>query len=106
MGSMSSFDAPQHLWSEEVRRSLARRHAPPLARWRNATWELQPLSEPPFQVAPHDHDPVRRAERVATLGVDHALVGLSTPVGIEGLPPAEAEPLLDACDATCAALPP
>jgi hypothetical protein len=47
-----------------------------------------------------------RAERVATLGVDHALVGLSTPVGIESLPPTEAEPLLDAWDATSAALPP
>lgn len=86
-------------------RALARRHAPPNAHWRNRTWEIQPLSEPAFEVSPDDHDPVERAERIATLGVDHALVGLSTPVGIESLPPAEAEPLLDAWDATCAALP-
>ena len=103
---MSSFDVHQHLWSEEVLRVLERRHTPPSARWRGATWEVQPPSEPPFEVSPHDHDPVRRAQLVATLGFDHALVGLSTPVGIEALPPGEAEPLLDAWDATAAALPP
>jgi hypothetical protein len=103
---MSAFDVHQHLWSEEVLRELSRRHAPPFARWRNATWEVQPLSEPLFEVAPQEHDPAQRAEHVATLGLDHALVGLSTPVGIESLPPAEAEPLLDAWDATCATLPP
>jgi hypothetical protein len=102
---MSSFDVHQHLWSEEVLCALSRRHAPPFARWQNATWEVQPASEPPFDVNPRDHDPEKRAELLAALGVDNALVGLSSPVGIEGLPPAEAEPLLEAWEATCTALP-
>jgi hypothetical protein len=48
----------------------------------------------PFHRAPHDPD--RRRDDLRADGVDRALVCLSSPLGIEALPRAEAQPLLDA----------
>jgi hypothetical protein len=47
-------------------------------------------------VDPVDHDAGRRATQAARDGLGLAVVGLSSPLGIEYLAPAEAEPLLDA----------
>jgi hypothetical protein len=52
--------------------------------------------EPDYEVCPSDHDVARRAALVREDGVDLALVSLSSPIGIESLPPAEAAPLLEA----------
>lgn len=50
------------------------------------------LGEPPFELDPRDHDPQARV----ALEPGSALVSLSSPLGIENLAPAEAQPLLDA----------
>lgn len=54
---------------------------------------------------PEDHDPDRRAALVEADGLDRALIAPSSPLGIEGLPAAEAEPLLAAYHEGVAALP-
>jgi hypothetical protein len=57
------------------------------ARRRRGVWQVELPGEPAFEVDPREHDPERRAR---DLGVDHALVALSAPVGIEGLPARDA----------------
>lgn len=98
---MTSFDLHQHLWPEDVLRALEGRSAGPCARWRGGRWELRIDGEPPFAVAPADHDPAARAVALRAAGVDRALVALSAPVGVEAVPGVVA-----AWSAAGAALPP
>ena len=83
-------DVHQHLWPESLLEQLRRRTEPPMLRG----WTLYTAGEAPFEVTAADHDPARRAALDPSL--HRALVSLSTPLGIEALPPAEAQPLLDA----------
>ena len=85
-------DIHQHLWPAELVEELRRRSQPP----RLAGWTLLTSGEPPFEVNPADHDARRRAAQATGDGVDIAVIGPSSPLGIEYLPPADAEPLLDA----------
>jgi hypothetical protein len=71
---------------------LRRRSRPP----RLDGWTLLTSGEPPFEVNPADHDVPRRAALAAGDGVGRAVIGLSSPLGIEYLPPEDAVPLLDA----------
>lgn len=83
-------DVHQHLWPPEFVQALRRRTAEPMLRG----WTLFTAGETPYQVAAQDHDVARRRD------LDHAaarvLVSLSSPLGIEYLPPDQAHPLLDA----------
>lgn len=83
-------DVHQHLWPADFIEQLRRRTVAPLLRG----WTLHTAGEPPYEIEPSDHDPMRRA------GLDpllrRALVSLSAPLGIEQLPVAESAPLLDA----------
>ena len=81
-------DVHQHLWPGELLEALrARREAPRLE-----GWTLILGGEPPFDVHPADHDPAgRRAQDDGRV-----VLGLSSPLGIEDLPVAAAEPLLEA----------
>jgi hypothetical protein len=94
-------DVHQHLWPSAFVEAMRRRDAPP----RLAGWTLELDGEPPYEVCPADHDVSSRAELVERDGVDLALVSLSSPLGIEWLPPGEAAPLLDAYHEGSLALP-
>jgi hypothetical protein len=59
-------------------------------------WTLELAGQPDYEVCPRDHDVVCRAALASQDGVNLALVSLSSPLGIEYLPPDEAAPLLDA----------
>lgn len=83
-----SVDVHQHLWPPALVEELRRRSAPPMLRG----WTLRLDGEPPFTVTAQDHDPQARA----ALEPGAALVSLSSPLGIEYLPPERAQPLLDA----------
>ncbi len=83
-----TIDIHQHLWPPELLDALRRRAAPP----RLDGWTLHLTGEPPYRVDPVDHDPIRRRH----LDEGRAVIGLSSPLGIEDLPPDEAEPLLEA----------
>jgi len=94
-------DIHQHLWPEPLLDALRERSAPPHLEG----WTLHTASAPPYAVDPADHDVAARSALVAADGLDRALISLSSPLGIEWLPAAEAAPLLEAYHAGVAALP-
>ncbi|MET7463906.1 amidohydrolase [Nonomuraea sp. NPDC005501] len=81
-----TIDVHQHLWTPEFIEALRARTAPP----RLDGWTLYLDGEPPYEVNPADHGPRD------TTGLELALVSLSSPLGIELLPPEESWPLIDA----------
>ena len=79
-------DVHQHVWPAPLVSALrARTRAPRLV-----GWTLYLDGEPPYEVRPEDHAIDRRAELAAQDGIDLALVSLSSPLGIESLPAADA----------------
>ncbi len=93
-------DIHQHVWPDALVEELRRRSRPP----RLDGWTLLTGGEPPFEVNPADHDVGGRARQAARDGIGLAVVGLSSPLGIEYLRHEDAEPLLDAYHAGVAAL--
>jgi hypothetical protein len=85
-------DIHQHLWPAALVEELRRRSQPP----RLDGWTLITAGEPPFEVDPAHHDAGRRAAQAAGDGIGLAVIGPSSPLGIEYLAPADAERLLDA----------
>ena len=94
--SVPRFDLHQHLWPDALIRALAMRSAPPRLRRGVEGWTLELPGEPPCPVVLADHDPVSRALEAERDGVERVGIALSVPLGIELLPAAEAQPLLDA----------
>jgi hypothetical protein len=94
-------DVHQHLWPAELIEALRARRAPP----RLHGWTLELAGEPDYVVAAADHNVEARAAQAADDGLDLALVSLSSPLGIETLPPNEAEELLAAYHLGVLALP-
>ena len=98
-------DVHQHLWPEPLLAQLARRREPPRARRRREGWIAEAPGEPEVAIDLADHDPDRRADLVASDGLDRAYVALSSPLGIEAMAPDVARPLLDAWHEGAASLP-
>ncbi|MGP4010585.1 amidohydrolase family protein [Streptomyces sp. 4N124] len=94
-------DVHQHIWPPAFIELLRARTTPP----RLDGWTLHLAGEPPYVVDPADHDVAARARLAAADGLDLALVSLSSPLGIECLPPAEATELLTAFHDGALALP-
>ena len=101
----AAIDVHQHLWPEPLLQALHRRARPPLIRRSGGGWVLRIEGEPEWPVDPADHDPVRRAALVSEDGLDEAIVALSSPLGIEALPPDEAAALIAAYHAGACGLP-
>ena len=93
---MLRFDVHQHLWPEAFVNALAVRRRPPLLRREGRGWVLRLRGEPEYAFDPREHDPERRARRLEEDGTQRALLAISSPLGIEGLPRVEAEPLVRA----------
>ena len=93
---MLRMDVHQHLWPESLIDALARRSAPPLLRRDDRGWTLNLRDEPDCAFDPTHHDPLRRAQLLEADGMQRALLAISSPLGIEGLPRSEAQPLLAA----------
>ncbi|MFI6323812.1 amidohydrolase family protein [Nonomuraea sp. NPDC050556] len=81
-----TIDVHQHLWTPGFVDALRARTSPPYL----DGWTLILDGEPPYEVNPADHDPATRETG------ELALVSLSSPLGIEFLPPEESWPLIDA----------
>jgi 6-methylsalicylate decarboxylase len=94
-------DVHQHLWPEALVQALRARGTAPRMRG----WTLELAAGPDYQVDPRSHDVDDRAELARYDGLDLALVSLSSPLGIESLPPGEAGELLDAYHEGALALP-
>ncbi|MEA2467300.1 MAG: 6-methylsalicylate decarboxylase [Thermoleophilaceae bacterium] len=90
------YDIHQHLLTDRVIGALASRTEAPCARRDGGRWMLRIAGEPDYPIEPSANDPDARAELVDSDGVDRALICLSSVLGIEALPRAEAAPLLDA----------
>ena len=102
---MPVVDTHQHLYPEAVLRVLEGRRVAPYARWRDGAFTVTLAGEKPFVVDASVHDPSFRLERTRAAGVDRALVALSSAVGVETLPHADAAPILDAWASAGSALP-
>ena len=96
---MATIDVHQHLWPTAFVEALRRRTRAPMLRG----WTLHTDGEAPYEVDGAAHDPNARA--ALDPDTDRILVSLSTPLGIERLPPSQAQPLLDAWHDGAAALP-
>jgi hypothetical protein len=94
-------DVHQHLWPQELIAALRERCRPPRLRG----WTLELAGEPDYLVDPAHHDVEERAAQAVGDGLDLALVSLSSPLGIEALPPDEAGELLAAYHDGVLALP-
>jgi predicted TIM-barrel fold metal-dependent hydrolase len=92
---MPRVDIHQHLWPERLIDELSRRDRPPFIRRAGARWKLRLEGEPEYLFELSQHDATIRARELGEQGIDMAVIGLSTPLGIEGLPADEAEPLLE-----------
>ncbi|MEO9321874.1 amidohydrolase [Nocardioides sp. C4-1] len=89
---MSRLDVHQHAWPDALLEELRRRSRGP----RVVGDRLLLDGEPEFVIDPAVHVLADRARADAADGIDRALLSLSSPLGIESLPPDEAAPLLDA----------
>jgi predicted TIM-barrel fold metal-dependent hydrolase len=98
-------DVHQHLWSEPLVAALSRRYSAPCIRRDGQAWRLSLPAEPACMIDVAGDDPERRASLLTLDGVDGALIALSTALGVEGLPPDEAQELLQAYAAGVDALP-
>src|SRR6476469_1459281 len=98
-------DVHQHLLPEPLLEALERRRAAPRIRHGRSGWLLEVAGESPSVLDLSQHDPDARARRADDDALDHALVALSSVLGIEALEPDEGGELLDAWDRGARELP-
>ncbi|HEY5144811.1 MAG TPA: amidohydrolase family protein [Solirubrobacteraceae bacterium] len=101
---MPGFDIHQHLWPEPFTALLAERASVPYVRAEDERRSLVLAGEPESRIDRRAQDPDERAEQLASAGLHRALLAISSPLGIETLPRAEATPLLEAWNAAALAL--
>ncbi len=89
-------DIHQHLWTEPLVQALAQRREFPFVRDEHGLTVLYLAGERPYVIDLASEAPARRAELVRRDRLDRALVCLSSPLGIESLPRAQALGLLEA----------
>ncbi len=89
-------DIHQHLWTEPLVAALEQRTELPFVRDEHGLTVLFLAGERPYVIDLDSEAPARRAALVEQDGLDRALLCLSSPLGIESLPRARAQPLLDA----------
>jgi predicted TIM-barrel fold metal-dependent hydrolase len=84
----AAIDVHQHLWPADFVEQLRARSCAP----RLDGWTLHLPGEPPYQVRAEDHD--LRLRTALDTDLARIVLSLSSPLGIEYLPPDEAAPLL------------
>ena len=85
-------DVHQHLWTPPLLEALAQRTTPPFARGA----AIHTPGEAPVTIDLEGERPQARRALLARDGVDRAIIAISSPIGIEALPRAQAQPLIDA----------
>jgi hypothetical protein len=93
---MIKIDVHQHLWTEPLVQALADRTELPFVRREHGLTVLYLAGERPYVIDTSGEAPARRAALVERDGLDHALLCLSSPLGIEALPREQSLSLLDA----------
>lgn len=92
----NKLDVHQHVWTEELVDALARRAELPFVRFERGLPVVYLEGERPFVIDLAGESAARRSSLFDRDGIDAALVCISSPLGIEWLPGAQARPLLDA----------
>ncbi len=98
-------DVHQHLLPEPLLGALEKRRTAPRIRHGRSGWLLEVAGESPSVLDLSQHDPDARARRVGQDALDHALVALSSVLGVEALEPDESGELLEAWDRGARELP-
>ncbi len=93
---LMKIDVHQHLWTEPLVEALAERRELPFVGREHGLAVLYLAGERPYVIDLAGESPERRGSLVAGDGLDRALLCLSSPLGIEWLPRAQAQPLIDA----------
>src|SRR5208283_3233817 len=93
---MIKIDVHQHFWSPPLVRGLAGRDEEPFVRPESGLDVVFTANERPYAIDGSHETARQRCALVEHDGLDAALVCLSSPLGIESLPRAQALPLLDA----------
>jgi hypothetical protein len=89
-------DVHQHLWTEPLLHALERRTRLPFVRRELGLCMIHVAGETPSAIDLASEQLERRAALLSRDGVERALIALSSPLGIEALPRAEAQALIDA----------
>ncbi len=89
-------DAHQHLWTTPLLDALAARRTLPFVRRDDGLTMLHSAGELPYAINVAAESTERRAELVRADGLDLAAIAISSPIGIEALPRAQATPLVEA----------
>jgi 6-methylsalicylate decarboxylase len=89
-------DVHQHIWTEPLLDSLAARATLPFVRHSHGLTVLHSAGEQPYVIDPDAELGERRADLLEHDGLDLALVALSSAIGVEALPRAQAQELIDA----------
>jgi hypothetical protein len=89
-------DVHQHLWTDSLVDALQRRSQLPFVRCEDGLCTIHLAGELPSAVDLESERPERRIALLERDGIDCALIALSSPLGIEVLPRAQARSLIDA----------
>ncbi|MGD0196837.1 MAG: amidohydrolase [Solirubrobacteraceae bacterium] len=89
-------DVHQHIWTPPLLEALERRRQLPFARRNGGQLTLYLAGEAPSVIDDAGETLERRVALLEEDGVDRALIALSSPLGIEALPRADAQELIDA----------
>src|ERR1700712_4697250 len=102
---METVDVHQHLLSEPLIAELARRREAPALVRRDGGWTFRVAGEPDSVLSLEATDAAVREADLRFDEIDRALVALSSALGIETLPAAEAAALIEAHHQGIEALP-
>jgi hypothetical protein len=89
-------DVHQHIWTQPLLDRLAVRESLPFVRRAGGITVLHSAGERPYVIDVDAEAPERRATLLRSDGIDLALIALSSPIGIEGLPRSSADELIEA----------
>ncbi len=89
-------DVHQHIWTEPLLDALAERRTLPFVRRSHGLTVLHCAGEQPYLIDLDAEAQQRRARLVGEDRLDRALIALSSPIGVEALPRAQACELIDA----------
>ena len=89
-------DVHQHIWTASLVDALSRRDELPLVRYENGLAILHSAAEQPYVIDVRSESPGARSLRVRRDGLDCAVIAISSPIGIEALPRADANDLIEA----------
>ncbi len=89
-------DLHQHLWTAPLLEALGERDCPPFVRETECGAVLMTAGEQPYVIDRAAQRPELRAAEMGADGVSRAVIALSSPIGIEALPRAASEPLIEA----------